>query len=633
MQELFGRRLLFALLCLAALFALALVLYPIAGKSNAQQATGAPAAKAIASAPGWSNVGLCASETCALDDECVRKCATIAETVFPVAFAAGSGFGRAAGSNVGEDERGLFQVPGNSGKCGAPAVFYSRVLDAGKETDFGNIGWSFSGSPDFSVSVRTGDFDGNAIAWSAWSENLFDGVSAASAVPGEGRLFQFRLFFREGRCARIESIAIGEREKITVKPESIGGKSLPKNLDESNLESRYGVNNHISSATLGALSKAGFGWVRDDMPWQEIEQAKGKKLVPEKIDRYISNARDFGMHVLPVLSYGTAWWAAESFNPQSFADFAGFVAAKYRFGYYEIWNEENLGRFWEPWFNEPPNPKRYAAIFKAASARIKSVEPDAKIIVGGTVGADANFIGALFGEGIADYADVVAFHPYRSACPIEEYLGDFTKLRETVEARTDKRIGYWITEVGYQTKENGRVFALDEESQAKMLARVMLFTLSLPIEKVFWYDSADSDSKDGEDNFYGLLGRDGRPKESYRAAATIISLLKNAAPVNASVAAGKPENLEVHLFSVEDRLYLAAWYFYGCEKARGIMPVRPIKATVELGSPDYLAPTQINIETGERTPLYYTRLSNGIAVDIAISDMPILIELSKAGAA
>jgi len=117
--------------------------------------------------------------------------------------------------------------------------------------------------------------------------------------------------------------------------------------------------------------------------------------------------------VNPVVGYSAKWASsldatydpqvrikAPPADPQAYALFAAKVAVRYgRNGTfwkanptlpylpmttYEIWNEENSTPYWHP----APSAAGYAALFRAASDRIRIVDPAATVMVGGLVSQD-----------------------------------------------------------------------------------------------------------------------------------------------------------------------------------------------------------------------------------------------------
>ncbi len=630
----FSRKNLLIFLIASTIFAIALILFTfnaLMEKNAAIAGTGQVSGLAQGAKAGTiPETAKCFEEKCTFDENCPVQCIKTLKEKMPVVLSGAENFSEGIKYNMDFENNAVELAKKTGKKCAESGAFLSPVYDAAREIDFGNIEWKIIEDGNISVQTRTGNSEKPDLNWSIWSENYYDGIAEKAAIDGNiARFIQFKIIMgNNASCPKLGFVKFGAIEQIEISSVKTIENKLSANLVETNFESRYGINNHLYTQTLQQLSRAGFGWTRDDMPWQETETSKGKLAIPKRIDDYLNTAKIYGINVLPVISYGTNWWKLDGFDPKLFGEFAGFVAEKYKFTYYEIWNEENFERFWLQWFNEQPNPKRYAKILKEASKSIKEKVPDAKIIMGGTANIDKEYIEAVLKENTAGYIDAISFHPYKTGCPIEEYYLEFNELQSMVKKYSDKKIEYWITEVGYRTKNKNSVYGLGELTQAKMLARAFIFTLDLPIEKIFWYDSIDLPEKNDADNQYGLLNESHSPKIAYDIAQNLTRLLKNGLPADKKVSS-IIKNIQVHLYGIENKLYLSTWYFYDCNKANGIKDAMPLKATIKIDSLEYLMPMEINLLNGKKQAMYYTQKGDSIYLDVVLSDMPKLIELTK----
>ncbi len=52
------------------------------------------------------------------------------------------------------------------------------------------------------------------------------------------------------------------------------------------------------------VAKSGLGWIRDGVRWADIEKEEGRYQIPEKAGRWISKAREHGLHIILVLNRG-----------------------------------------------------------------------------------------------------------------------------------------------------------------------------------------------------------------------------------------------------------------------------------------------------------------------------------------
>lgn len=127
--------------------------------------------------------------------------------------------------------------------------------------------------------------------------------------------------------------------------------------------------------------------------------------------------------------------------------------------HWQIWNEENIRRFW----TKKAKPEEYFKLFTEVYPIIKDINPDNKVMMGSTCGDDVdflffgfeiNFLKRLIEMGINDYIDIYNFHPYITS----NYVGFASK--DTLYRRMKKRIDtyynaynhygkeIWITEMG-----------------------------------------------------------------------------------------------------------------------------------------------------------------------------------------
>jgi len=117
--------------------------------------------------------------------------------------------------------------------------------------------------------------------------------------------------------------------------------------------------------------------------------------------------------------YESPQWASGSTDKQApprnasdFRDFVSAMASRYagQVSGWEIWNEENLGRYW----GGSVNPAAYANMLKLAYPAVKSADSGAQVIFGGMSMNDWDFLQSVYNAvgDIGNYYDVMAIHPY-----------------------------------------------------------------------------------------------------------------------------------------------------------------------------------------------------------------------------
>jgi hypothetical protein len=169
--------------------------------------------------------------------------------------------------------------------------------------------------------------------------------------------------------------------------------------------SPYGVNTFLEQEvepekvdrSLQLIADAGFHWIRQQFPWEDIEIAgKGNYVDPkwnvstwEKYDRIVDLAEKHGLEIIARLDTPPAWsrsmgnaegWTlAPPDNYEDFGDFVYTVVSRYkgRIRYYQIWNEPNI---FPEWGDQPADPAGYVELLKVAYRRAKEADPDCVII-------------------------------------------------------------------------------------------------------------------------------------------------------------------------------------------------------------------------------------------------------------
>lgn len=165
---------------------------------------------------------------------------------------------------------------------------------------------------------------------------------------------------------------------------------------------------------LSDIAAFGFRYVRFEVPWLQVEPVKGSRDWSHVVAVRDEAAR-FGLTLLPVLGVHCPTWA---WGPADVKVFATEAAQKLQVPEYEIWNEMNLHAFlpngdaatYVPWLN-------------AAYDGIKSVQPDAQVVMGGLAAAVDYSVPFFFTNtspetflkkaiSLNAKFDKVAYHPY-----------------------------------------------------------------------------------------------------------------------------------------------------------------------------------------------------------------------------
>lgn len=309
-------------------------------------------------------------------------------------------------------------------------------------------------------------------------------------------------------------------------PRLPGATTSPDTLPRASV---FGFNSHLASCypNFGRLEEpaaiaAGIepGWVREELQWARVEPWQGS-FDWSWYDTVFALHRQSGINIIGVINPAVGWATPEpsdgldgiSFyppDPALFAAFARAAALRYRgvVRAWEIWNEPENAIFWRP----APDPAAYARLLIAASAEIKTVDPEVKVLNGGVVPYDPRFLDGIAAAGGWNAFDVLAVHPYVDPASPEDAQIDVVGVQNV--ARLAARYGakpIWVTEYGWTTGpcERDPAGRTDEKAQASYVVRGAVLLRAAGAERVLWYTF-----KDETQPCYGLA-RVGRGLEDY----------------------------------------------------------------------------------------------------------------------
>lgn len=319
---------------------------------------------------------------------------------------------------------------------------------------------------------------------------------------------------------------------------------------------RYGANR---AATLDQVRATNATIVRTLVTWAHVAPKRPARPADpfdpaynfDDLDELVRNTQARGLEVLLTI-WGTPRWAngnrTPNFVPTRQADlqkFARALASRYsgrHAGYpfvrfYSIWNESNLQLFLAPQFDakgRSVGPRHYARIAAAAYAGIKSGNPRALVALGETSshGRDKKLKGVSDTHSPGRFAQLVAaakprlrfdawaHHPY----PTPQNLKPTQRVRwpnvtlsslPLFEKSLDKwfkrkNIRLWITEYGYETRQDGERKGVTRAQQAAYAAQALAIAKKRArIDMFVWFVFRDNRTSLWQS---GLLTRSGAAK-------------------------------------------------------------------------------------------------------------------------
>jgi hypothetical protein len=234
-------------------------------------------------------------------------------------------------------------------------------------------------------------------------------------------------------------------------------------------DTSWGVSSSVQTQDATALTDLGATWTRITVSWRDAQPSRGSLSSSyfSMLDNSVSLARARGVQVLFDV-YKAPQWASsqsdEAYPPQNPGDFAAFLtqlSQRYagKIAAYEIWNEENLGRFW----GNNPNAGAYAQMLKVAYPAVKAGDANAKVVFGGMSTNDWPYLESVYAAApdIGQYFDVMATHPYDpphspdfvyyDGGRISKYaFAGYRSVRDVMASHGDNK-PIWFTELGWAT--------------------------------------------------------------------------------------------------------------------------------------------------------------------------------------
>ena len=230
----------------------------------------------------------------------------------------------------------------------------------------------------------------------------------------------------------------------TVAPAVIPGpRTLPRGL------TGYGIQGEFrrpdDGRLAGLVTGAGLNWVKQQIPWQEVENHPGVfNWVPT--DRFVNTMSGRGLKIMLSIVKAPDFYKAEESkkgtghgrpaDPVKLRDFMRAVAERYkgRVQAYEIWNEENLEVEWGTFSNASYG--QFVELLKNGYRGVKESDPNAIVVLGAPTPTgvlsntiaidDAVYLQRVFdhnGGEVFNYFEALGVHPNGGANAPDDRLG------------------------------------------------------------------------------------------------------------------------------------------------------------------------------------------------------------------
>lgn len=191
----------------------------------------------------------------------------------------------------------------------------------------------------------------------------------------------------------------------------------------------FAVNYHYDippDPDMSNIRRAGFRWVRVDIPWGSVEQSLGVYSFAST-DTLMNSVTSHGLRAIAILGYnnslyfesgqtlpGLSWGIVSQEQTDAFIAYALACVERYAGDghVWEIWNEPNVDGFWRP----AADAEAYSEFAKAVAQAIRAEFPDEYIAapaVSTTIYYPAaDYLETCGRSGLFEHLDVVTIHGY-----------------------------------------------------------------------------------------------------------------------------------------------------------------------------------------------------------------------------
>jgi polysaccharide biosynthesis protein PslG len=264
----------------------------------------------------------------------------------------------------------------------------------------------------------------------------------------------------------------------------------------------YGINTFLEQETeeaklrvmLQMIHEAGFGWIRQEFPWADIEvdgrgqftdsreDVTGDGIIDtisswQKYDRIVDLAEENDLGMIVRLSTPPNWSRAENYDtpagikapPDDYQDFVNYAVAvaehyRGRIRYYQVWNEPNI---YPEWGEDFVNPADYTRLLCMTYEALKAVDPQI-VVISGTIAPtnsldgyygyhDLVFLQNLYDNGAGECFDVLSAQGYglnsspydRRESAVHLSFSRHIAYRDIMLRNGDAHKPIWLSEVAW----------------------------------------------------------------------------------------------------------------------------------------------------------------------------------------
>jgi hypothetical protein len=280
---------------------------------------------------------------------------------------------------------------------------------------------------------------------------------------------------------------------------------------------------------IDIIAETGVRWVRAEFHWSVVQPDGRGPMNWEPYDAMVQRYRQHGINVAAILTY-----IPESLNDWATIDagfqrFAAEAVARYAprgVHVWEVFNEPNLTGY--GWLSHDDDARRYfgayALLLARANAAVRAHDPNGVVVIGGLAGeghrpvSPEETMDVLYGLGVQDCFDVMAYHPYG-------YQARFAEARARIDRimaqHDDLAKPIWFNEYGWTDHEAMSLSVNRSESTNPMIAT---FAQRHHADALFWFAARDYSGRFTAPTF-GLVTYDFEKRDSFETFQVIIDAI------------------------------------------------------------------------------------------------------------
>lgn len=225
-----------------------------------------------------------------------------------------------------------------------------------------------------------------------------------------------RISRQMNHCLRLAALGLFSLRALAVEPVN------PSATFEIGVCTHFSQGKGLLPANLGLIQQSGATTLRDEVGWNRIESIKGVYKMPEEWDEFVRRAVVMHVEPLLILDYGNRFYDGGD-KPRSrdaveaFARYCEFVVRHFKgiVHRYEVWNEYDI----KIGGTTPGPAEDYAALLKVVYPRIKTIDPQVRVLGGAMTsgGVNKGWLENMLAADALAYLDAVSVHSYSYSQP------------------------------------------------------------------------------------------------------------------------------------------------------------------------------------------------------------------------